>query len=102
MDNDKALEHLLQIETKAAALVDDAQAEADRRIAENEKGNRELYEERFKVEAEARETALRKEKDRLRKQYQKELDDYRKEISGINADFGNFSALFSKFYAGEG
>jgi vacuolar-type H+-ATPase subunit H len=102
MDNDKALEHLLKIEAKAAALVNDAQAEADRRIAENEKKNRELYEQRFSIEAQAKETALRKEKDRLKKQYQKELDDYRQEISGIKTDVDRFSTLFSEIYSGEG
>ena len=102
MDNDKALEHLLQIEVKAAALVNDAQAEADRRIAENEKKNRELYEQRFRIEAAARETALRKEKDRLRKQYQQELQEYRQEISGLSTDVERFSALFNQFYTGEG
>ena len=102
MDNDKALEHLLKIEAKAAALVNDAQAEADRRIAENEKKNREIFEQRFSVESQAKETALRKEKDRLKKQYQKELDDYRQEISGIKTDVQRFSTLFSEIYSGEG
>ena len=102
MDNDKALEHLLQIEAKAAALVNDAQAEADRRIAENEKKNRELYEERFRVEAQMRETVLKKEQDRLKKQYQTELEEYRQEISGIGTDVERFSTLFNEFYAGEG
>jgi len=102
MDNEKALEHLLKIEAKAAALVNDAQAEADRRIAENEKKNREIFEQRFSVESQAKETALRKEKDRLKKQYQKELDDYRQEISGIKTDVQRFSTLFSEIYSGEG
>ena len=102
MDNDRALEHLLQIEAKAAALVNDAQAEADRRIAENEKKNRGLYEERFRLEAEMRETALKKEKDRLKKQYQQELEEYRQEISGLSTDVERFSTLLNEFYAEEG
>ncbi|MDR0444264.1 MAG: hypothetical protein LBH44_12755 [Treponema sp.] len=100
MESDKALEHLLKIEAEAAALVIDAQAEADRRILESENKNRASYEERFRVEAQLKETALKKEKDRLKKQYQKALEDYRNEILNFNPDTEKFSALFNSFFSG--
>jgi vacuolar-type H+-ATPase subunit H len=47
MDNNEVLDHLLKIEAEAAALVDEAQAEADTRITEAEKQNRAAYDKRF-------------------------------------------------------
>jgi F0F1-type ATP synthase membrane subunit b/b' len=102
MDNDKALSHLLKIEAEAAALVNDAQVEADRRIAESEKQNRAVYEERYRLEAEKLEAELQKEKEKLKEQYQKELEAYREELSGLSAGMDRFSALFNKLLAGEG
>jgi len=99
MENDNTLEHLLKIEAEASALVKDAQAEADRRIHENEEKNRKIYEERFKVEAQKRELALRKEKEKLKEQYQQMLEDYRNGISTAKTDVEKFSALFNKYVA---
>jgi len=99
MDNDNTLEHLLKIEAEAAALVNDAQAEADRRIHENEEINRKNYEERFKVEAQMREAALRKEKDKIKEQYRQMLEDYRNGISTAKTDVEKFSALFNRYVA---
>jgi vacuolar-type H+-ATPase subunit H len=101
MDNDRALEHLLKIESDAAALVSDAQAEADRRVQESEKKNREAFEQQYKTEAEMRDNALRGEREKIKKQYQKELEDYRQEISGISSDIQAFSALLSEYYLKE-
>ena len=102
MDNENTLNHLLKIEAEAAALVNGAQAEADRRIHENEAKNRNAYEEHFKIEAEKRETSLINEKDRLKEQYQKTLDEYKEEIAKVNVNVDGFTSLFNKFLAGEG
>jgi vacuolar-type H+-ATPase subunit H len=102
MENENTLDHLLKIEAEAAALVNDAQAEADRRIHENEEKIRAVYEERFKVEAHAREEALNAEKEKLKEQYQNAIDEYRREISNINVDVERFTSLFNEYVAGEG
>ena len=102
MENENTLDHLLKIEAKAAALVNDAQTEADRRIHENEEKSRAAHEERFRTEAQLRESRLKKEKDRLREQYQTALEKYREEISGVNADVRRFSDLFNEFIARQG
>ncbi|MDR1949508.1 MAG: hypothetical protein LBQ38_08950 [Spirochaetaceae bacterium] len=47
MDQQDILQHLLQVEASASALVNDAQIEADRRVAESEKRGRALYDERY-------------------------------------------------------
>jgi vacuolar-type H+-ATPase subunit H len=99
MDNDNTLEHLLKIEAEAAALVNDAQAEADRRIHENEENNRKIYEERFKIEAQKHELALGKEKEKLKEQYQQTLEEYRNGISNAKTDMERFSELFNRYVA---
>ena len=95
MENENTLDHLLQIEAKAAALVNDAQAEADRRIHESEEKNRAAYEERYKAEAQVLEASLKKEKEKIKSEYQKALDEYRAEISGIKVSVDNFCALLN-------
>jgi len=91
------LEHLLAIEAEAAALVTDAQTEANRRIRENEETNRSVYEQRIKKEILLRETDLKQEKEKITALYINELDNYRKEISGINVDEQKFFFLFNKY-----
>jgi len=95
MENENTLDHLLQIEAKAAGLVNDAQAEADRRIHENEAKCREVYEERYKVEAQKLDASLQIEKEKIKSEYQKALDEYRAEISGVKTNVDNFCALLN-------
>jgi len=91
------LDHLLEIEAEAAALVNDAQTEADRRIRENENKNQTSYEERIKAEISAQQTRLEKERDIIKSNYQKALDDYKKEISNLNIDTQRFSSLVNQY-----
>jgi len=102
MENSNTLDHLLDIEAKASAMVKDAQEEAEKRIHENEIKNQTAYEERFKVEAQKLEDSLIKEKEKLRTQYKQTLDEYRNEISNININVDRFSSLLNKYIAGEG
>jgi vacuolar-type H+-ATPase subunit H len=102
MDNVNTLDHLLQIETKAAALVNDAQAEADRRINENETNNHTAYEERFKAKVQELEFSLKEEKEKIKNKYQHELDEYRREISTVNVNTERFSALLNNYIAESG
>jgi len=53
------------------------------------------------MEAETRDAALHKERDKIKGQYQKELEDYKQEISGISSDIQAFSALLSEYYLKE-
>jgi len=91
------LEHLIEIEAEAAALVNDARQEADRRVHDNEEKKRAAYNEQYKAEIQMQQTALEKEKDQVKKQYQSALDDYRREISGTNIDEKRFSELLNNY-----
>jgi len=99
MENANTLDHLLQIETKAASLVNDAQAEAGRRINENEAKNHAAYEERFKAKVQELEALLKEEKEKIKNRYQNELDEYRREISKANVNVERFSALLNNYLA---
>ncbi|MDR2377072.1 MAG: hypothetical protein LBD96_11625 [Treponema sp.] len=91
------LAHLLKIEADAASLVDDAQAEADRRIAESEKQNRSRYDEEYTQKAAELDRAFEEELSRIRADYQDQLEAYRKSLDAIPADQGRFSTLMDEF-----
>ena len=91
------LTHLLKIEAQAAALVDEAQAEADRRTGEGEKAGRSRYEEQYGREAAAREAACVREIEDAKAAYTKELEAYRNSLHEIRADKNAFSALMTEF-----
>lgn len=91
------LDHLLQIESKAAALVNDAQEEADKRIKTSEEKNRLSYEERYRVEIQMLEASLQKNIDKVKKQYKEALDDYQNEISKVDVNIERFSALLNEY-----
>lgn len=101
MDNDEILGHLLKIEAEAVALVNDAQAEADRRVLEAEKQNHAAYDEGYARENERLEQEFRQSQENVRRQYQAELDAYRQELSSIAANTDRFAGLLNSFIAGE-
>jgi regulator of protease activity HflC (stomatin/prohibitin superfamily) len=87
------LGHLLKIEGEAAALVDDAQAEADRRVAEAEKQNRSRYDEEYSRQAGELDAAYGQEINQVRADYQDRIESYRKSLEAIATDQGRFSTL---------
>ncbi|MDR1903218.1 MAG: hypothetical protein LBQ88_13180 [Treponema sp.] len=93
MDEHDVLGHLLQIEAEAAALVDDAQAEADKRIAEAEKHNRLNYNETFSREAGVLDDEYRRETVTIREDYQKQLNAYHEYLLSIQVNEAVFFRL---------
>jgi len=102
MENVSTLDYLLQIETKAAALVNDAQTEADRRMHESETKNHSAYEERFKAEVQRLDALLQESKENTKKQYLQTLEEYRREISSIDINVERFSALLNEYLDAKG
>ena len=96
MDNDEVLGHLLKIESEAAALVNDAQTEADRRIAEAEKQNRASFEEHYQEELKRLESEFQIFREQVRRQYQEEINTYREKVSSVDVDANAFSALLNR------
>jgi vacuolar-type H+-ATPase subunit H len=93
MEETSVLRHLLEVEADAVALVDSAQAEADKRIADGEKLNREHYDQRYAEEVGKLEMEYQKQLDAVKMDYQKQLDAYRAELDAIPVDNGRFTEL---------
>jgi hypothetical protein len=94
------LGHLLKIEADAAAMVDDAQAEADRRVAESEKSNRARYDEEYGREALRLDRLFEEELRHIRGDYQAQLEAYRGSLGSIPVDQGRFFALMDDLLSG--
>jgi F0F1-type ATP synthase membrane subunit b/b' len=101
MDNDEVIGHLLKIESEASTMVDEAQAEADKRLLSAEKQNHAAFEERYSKESKRLETEFQAIKEKAQQQYQTELEACREKTAALNSDTKRFSALLDKFVAGE-
>ncbi|MDR3114967.1 MAG: hypothetical protein LBU25_05545 [Treponema sp.] len=93
MNEQPVLRHLLQVETEATALVEDAEAESDRRLAEGEQQNRKRYDERYGREAASIDAEYTKKRAALEAAYQQELDEYRESLNALVVYKERFSAL---------
>ena len=102
MDDHEILQHLLNVEAEAAALVDDAQAEADRRISEGEKKNRAIYDEAYSAEVSALEEELAKSVKAIRDNYRDQLKMYRDSLGAQEPDTASFTGLAKKILGLEG
>jgi vacuolar-type H+-ATPase subunit H len=89
------LRHLLEVEADAEALVDSAQEEADRRLAEGERLNREHYDQRYAKEVAELDADYQKQLDAVKADYQKQLDAYRVELDAMPVDNNRFMELAS-------
>ena len=96
MDDHDVLRHLLDLDARAAALVDDAQAEADRRAIEGEKQNRARYDEVYTREAEALEKSHAKNLASVKEEYRKQLQAYGESLKAMPLDTKAFSTLAEK------
>jgi len=96
MENNEILQHLLEIESKAATLVDDAQAEADRRVAEAEKQNRARYDEQYAKEVETLEEAFSRDIALAKEDYRKQLEEYHNSLKALSPDTKAFFSLAEK------
>jgi len=93
MDDHEILQHLLSLENEAAALVDDAQAEADRRVSEGEKLNRSRYDETYAHEVEALEVSYIQKIAAVKEGYRKQLEEYGNNLRAMPSNPEAFSSL---------
>jgi vacuolar-type H+-ATPase subunit H len=101
MDDHEILQHLLGLEAEAAALVNDAQIEADRRISEAEKQNNLLFDEAYAKEVEAEEANLVQSIKAAKENYRNQLEAYRKTLLAVTPDMDALSALARRFLFAE-
>jgi regulator of protease activity HflC (stomatin/prohibitin superfamily) len=95
------LRRLLKVESEAAVLVEDAQAEADRRIAEGEKESRARYERRYGQEAALLDEDYARTVLSIKEDYQKQLDAYRKSLDAMPVRKDAFFALAERLLFGD-
>ena len=97
-DDDKiVLQHLLNLEAEASALVDGAQAEADHRISEAEVQCRIAYDKKYSEEIERLEAAYKKEIEQAHEDYKNGLKAYREELMSRSVNRDAFNTLARQF-----
>jgi hypothetical protein len=89
------LHHLLEVEAHAAALVEDAQAEGDRRTTEHETKRRAEYDETYAREAAELEDRYQLEYKAAKAEYQQRLDAYRESLETMPVYQDKFFKLVS-------
>jgi hypothetical protein len=95
------LNHLLKVESQASVLVDEAQAEADRRVVENEKKARALYEERYSLEAAELNGEYEKAVLMVKEDYKRQLEAYRENLEAMPVHADAFSRLADSLFFGD-
>jgi phage host-nuclease inhibitor protein Gam len=75
------LHHLLEVESAASVLVNDAQTEADRRVTEGEKKCRAAYDEQYSREVRALDLQYEKEIASIKADYNSQLASYREGLA---------------------
>ncbi|MFP3040344.1 hypothetical protein LQZ19_00850 [Treponema primitia] len=95
------LNHLLKVESQAAILVDDAQAEADRRVAEKEKENRARCDERYSLEAAELNGEYEKAVLAVKEDYKRQMEANRESLEVMPVHGDAFSQLAERLFFGE-
>ncbi len=93
MEERDVLQHLLAVENEASSLGAQAQAEADRRVAERENAARAEYGERYGKRVAELDAEFERERERADAEYRNELDAYRAELERKRVDEGRFESL---------
>ncbi|MDR3301749.1 MAG: hypothetical protein LBT01_04365 [Spirochaetaceae bacterium] len=96
MDEQQILNHLFDLEKNAAAIVDEANTEANKRINDHETACRNAYESQYAKEYAALEDAYKGQIAALDADYQQKLDDYKGSLQGAALDKAAFFTLAKK------
>jgi vacuolar-type H+-ATPase subunit H len=97
MKDKEVLQQLLSMEKEASLLVNEAQEDSDRRIAEGEKQNRLHYEKVFSQEAKSLEDEYQRNFAAFNEDYRQQVDTYRESLKTQSLDAKAFSGLARKF-----
>lgn len=93
MDEQDVLRHLLEVESNAASLVNDAQAEADKRVSENEKQNRSRFDALYNEEVSVLEKDYQENITKVKSEYAENLKSYQESFNSGNINTEAFTAL---------
>ena len=91
-----AINHLLEVEKNAAALISDAAEEADRRLSQARAQYNAEYKNRYEKEAARLEAEFQTAHEQIAEKYQKEIDSYKESLAAKPQDSKAFSATLEK------
>ena len=91
-----ALNHLLEVEKNATALINDAAEEADRRLSEARAKYNAEYKARYDKEAAELESEYQKAHEQISDKYQKEIDSYKESLAAKPQNSKAFSELLDR------
>ena len=93
MNDHYVLQHLLDLESQAADLVNNAQAEADKRVSDGEKQNSARYKEAYAREVQTLEKSCAEKLTVVKEDYRKQLEVYRKNLETMPRNKERFFSL---------
>lgn len=91
-----AINHLLEVEKNASALINDAAMEADRRLTQARTKYNAEYKAGYDKAAAELESDFTKEQQSIEKKYNDELDSYKASLAAKSQNFEDFSRLLDK------
>ena len=91
-----AINHLLEVEKNAAALISDAAEEADRRLAQARAKYNAEYKARYEKETARLEAEFQTAHEQIAEKYQKKIDSYKESLAAKTQDTNAFSATLEK------
>ena len=91
-----AINHLLEVEKNAAALIDDAAQEADRRLSEARAKYNSEYKARYEKEAARLEAEYQTAHEKIAEKYQKEIDSYKESLAAKPQDSAAFAETLNR------
>ena len=91
-----AINHLLEVEKNASALINDAAQEADRRLSDAHSKYNAQYKERYEAVASNLEAEYQQNHNLIAEKYQKEIDSYKESLAANAQNYEAFSSLLDK------
>jgi FMN phosphatase YigB (HAD superfamily) len=99
MTSQELVQHLLDVEEKAGGIVQDAQAEADKRVMEASRTIRANHQALLARHFADLDAAYQAAITASRAGYDKQLDDYRQSLAALPVHADGFSALAARYFA---
>ena len=91
-----AINHLLEVEKNASALINDAAQEVDHRLSEARVKYNSEYKARYDQIAASLEAEYQTNHNSISEKYQKEIDSYKESLEAKAQDYEAFSSLLDK------
>lgn len=88
-----AINHLLEVEKNASALINDAAQEADRRLSDAHSKYNAAYKQRYDAVTAELEVEYQTNHTQIAEKYQKEIDTYKESLAAKPQNYEAFSSL---------